>query len=164
MKIMVEKHICDICGKEVTTDKRYLIIFEEHNNWSNDATVEYAQQKDLCEDCYETMLGFVDKNEIRSESKSINEEPKRKRGDYDKEEVKRLWVMGLKYRQIASRLNITPSMVRNTIYRMSKEEKEQAYEKYGIHKNHVQEDQEEIKRFKVTTDEYGLVHSIEEEG
>ena len=28
MKIMVEKHICDICGKEVTTDKRYSITFE----------------------------------------------------------------------------------------------------------------------------------------
>lgn len=161
MKIMVEKHICDICGKEVTTDKRYLIIFEEHNNWSNDATVEFAQQKDLCEDCYETMLGFVDKNEIRSESKSINEEPKRKRGDYDKEEVKRLWAMGLTHSQIAQRLNITLSMVRNTIHRMSQEEKEESKEKYGIHINHAQE---ETKRFKVTTDEYGLVHSIEEEG
>ena len=161
MKIMVEKHICDICGKEVTTDKRYSITFEVYNSWGDDAITNRIHQKDLCEDCYETMLGFVDKDEIRSESKSINEEPKRKRGDYDKEEVKRLWVMGLKYRQIASRLNITPSMVCNTIYRMSKEEKEQAYEKYGIHKNHVQED---TKRFKVTTDEYGLVHSIEEEG
>ena len=163
MKIMVEKHICDICGKEVTTDKRYVIIFEERNNWSNDATVEYAHQKDLCEDCYETMLGFVDKNEIRSESKFMNEEPTRKRGNYDKEEVKRLWAMGLKYRQIAERLNITSSMVYNTIYRMSQEEKDEAKEKYGIHKNHVQEE-EETKRFKVTTDEYGLVHSIEEEG
>ena len=163
MKIMVEKHICDICGKEVTTDKRHVIIFEERNNWNNDATVEYAHQKDLCEDCYETMLGFVDKNEIRSESKFMNEEPTRKRGNYDKEEVKRLWAMGLKYRQIAERLNITSSMVYNTIYRMSQEEKDEAKEKYGIHKNHVQEE-EETKRFKVTTDEYGLVHSIEEEG
>ena len=163
MKIMVEKHICDICGKEVTTDKRYVIIFEERNNWSNDATVEYAHQKDLCEDCYETMLGFVDKNEIRSESKSMNEEPTRKRGNYDKEEVKRLWAMGLKYRQIAERLNITSSMVCNIIYKMSQEEREKVKEKYGIHKNHVQEE-EETKRFKVTTDEYGLVHSIEEEG
>lgn len=161
MKIMVEKHICDICGKEVTTDKRYSITFGVYNNWSDDTIANQTHQKDLCEDCYETMLGFVDKNEIQSESKSIDEKPKRKHGDYDKEEVKRLWVMGLKYRQIASRLNITPSMVCNTIYRMSKEEKEQAYEKYGIHKNHVQE---ETTRFKVTTDEYGLVHSIEEEG
>ena len=161
MKIMVEKHICDICGKEVTTDKRYSITFGVYNNWNDDTIANQTQQKDLCEDCYETMLGFVDKNEIRSESKSINEEPKRKRGDYDKEEVKRLWVMGLRYRQIASRLNITPSMVCNTIYRMTKEEKEQSYEKYGIHKNHVQE---ETTRLKVTTDEYGLVHSIEEEG
>ena len=161
MKIMVEKHICDICGKEVTTDKRYSIIFEERNNWSDDSTVECAQQKDLCEDCYETMLSFVDKGEIRNKSKSMNETPTRKRGDYDKEEVKRLWAMGLKFRQIAQRLNITSSMVCNTIYRMPQEEREEAKEKYGIHKNHVQE---ETKRFKVTTDEYGLVHSIEEEG
>lgn len=163
MKIMVEKHICDICGKEVTTDKRYSITFGVYNSWSDDAIANQTHQKDLCEDCYETMLGFVDKNEIRDESKSMNEKPTRKRGDYDKEEVKRLWAMGLKYRQIAQRLNITSSMVCNTIYRMSQEEREEVKEKYGIHKNHAQEETE-TKRFKVTTDEYGLVHSIEEEG
>lgn len=57
MKIIIEKYVCDICGKEVNaTDRRYMITLGNSENWTDEAKIsEDTIQKDLCHECYKTI-------------------------------------------------------------------------------------------------------------
>ena len=162
MKKIVEMHICDICGGDIATETRYIARFGMYNNWSDDAEINEQHEKDLCPNCYKTILQLIGESKIQHESDEsleIREVARRKRFNYDKEELKRLWAIGLTYQQIADRLHITKAAVCNVICRMSAEEKQDVKDKYCAIKHR---DLEETKRMKVITDEYGFVHSIEE--
>ena len=158
MKMMIEKHICDVCGCEVTTEMRYTVAFGTFKNWDDDAETIDQLSKDLCYECYKTVLGLIGKTEAHDEPKVEPVKQKRVRWHYDEEELLRLWAIGVKYKEIANRLNIPEYIVAKCLVRMSKEEKEAAKDKYCGHREHVQEQH----RMRVTTDEYGLVRSIEE--
>ena len=159
MKMMIEKHICDVCGCEVTTEQRHTVELGVFNNWSDDAKINKQIKKDLCCNCYETLMGLINAVEAKEEPKPAVEEKPRKRSKrtYDKEELLKLWAMGLKHHEIAKNLNIGRSTVANAIWQASDEEKEEAKNKYGVHRNRIKEEPE----VRVVTDEYGIVQSIE---
>ena len=158
MKMMIEKHICDVCGCEVTTETRYTVTFGTFKNWEDDAETIDQISKDLCYECYKTVLGLIGKTEAHDEPKVEPVKQKRRRWHYDESELLRLWAIGIHYREISERLGIPEYIVAKHLVRMSKEEKEAAKEKYGVHMKRFQEEH----KMKVTTDEYGLVRSIEE--
>lgn len=162
MKKIVEMHFCDICGCEVTTEARCIVRLGIYNNWSDDAEINEQHEKDLCPDCYKTILQLIGETKVQCESTGSLETQGSNRGkkfDYDKEELKKLWAIGLTYKQIADRLHITRAAVNNVITRMSAEEKQAVKDKYGVIKQHAPE---ETKRMKVVTDSYGFVQTIEE--
>ena len=158
MKMMIEKHICDVCGCEVTTEMRYTVAFGTFKNWNDDAETIDQINKDLCYECYKTVLGLISKTEVHDEPEVVATKQKRRRWHYDEGELLRLWAIGVTYKDIANRLNIPEYIVAKHLVRMSKEEKEAAKDKYGVHMQHIQE----RHNMKVTTDEYGFVHSVEE--
>lgn len=160
MKKIVEMHFCDVCGCEVNTETRCIARLGIYNNWSDDAEINEQHEKDLCPDCFKTILQLIGESKVRTELRDDSDNSNvRKRGNYDKEELKKLWAMGLTYQQIADRLHITKGAVNNVVTRMSAEEKQAAKDKYGVKKQHVRE---ETKRMKVVTDDQGFVRSIEE--
>ena len=61
MKIIIEKYVCDICGKEVNaTDRRYMITLGNSENWTDEAKIsEDTIQKDLCHECYKTIAQLI---------------------------------------------------------------------------------------------------------
>ena len=162
MKKIVEMHFCDVCGCEVNTETRCVVMLGIYNNWSDDVEINEQHEKDLCPDCYKTILQLIGETKVQYESMESLEVSGLNRGKkfkYDKEELKRLWAMGLTYQQIADRLHITKAAVNNVVTRMSAEEKQAAKDKYGAIKHQIPE---ETKRMKVVTDSYGFVQTIEE--
>ena len=134
MKKIVEMHFCDVCGCEVNTETRCIARLGIYNNWSDDAEINEQHEKDLCPDCYKTILQLIGETKVRHEPEEALETRKTNYGrrfKYDKEELKKLWAMGLTYNQIADRLHITKPAVCNVITRMSDEEKQAVKDKYG---------------------------------
>lgn len=159
MKIMMEKHICDGCGCEVSTETRYTVTFSAYDNWSDDTEPSLQISKDLCYDCYTTFKDMIGETKVEKKPEVPAEQPKkRKRGVVDKEKVLKLWAMGCTHKQIADNVGIARSTVNNVIYMASKEEKDAAKEKYGVHRKYVVKNEPDTR---VITDEYGCVQRIE---
>lgn len=163
MKMVIEKHICDVCGREVTTEHRITVELNTFNSWSDDATIDNQVKKDVCQDCYDAWMALFnmgkkeDKIEEEPEIPVFNTTKKRTRNSYDKSEVLKLWAMGLKYHEIAKKLNISRATVNNCLYMASDEAKAEAKEKYGVHHKPIKEE----PKMHVVTDENGIVQVIE---
>ena len=161
MKMVVEKHICDVCGIEVTTGTRYVIELGAKLSWDDNAETDEQNsvKKDLCHDCYKTIGQLIGMKKVHEEPKQDDEQPKIK-GNYDKEQIKELWGKGFTYKQIQAKTGATISQITYTINKLSKEERQELKDKYAIHMEPIQE---EHGRMKVTVDEYGCLVSTERE-
>lgn len=162
MKIIIEKYVCDVCGKEVkATDRHYMINLGSSENWTDEAKIsEDIIQKDLCHECYKTIAQLIGVKSVAKEQASVNEPCDGRRQPYDKETIKELWARGLSHRQIAERMLLKVYQVSYVIGRLTEEEKAALLDKYSAHKNDIQEEHDTIN-MKVTTDAEGRVISIE---
>ena len=58
MKKMVEVGYCDVCGKEINCKGTRFTIRLGSGNWNNDIT-QLTHEKDLCRECYETVVDLL---------------------------------------------------------------------------------------------------------
>lgn len=162
MKKIVEMHFCDVCGCEVNTENRYIMRLDTLSNWNYDANIDATHEKDLCPDCYNTILQLIGEVKRVDKLAASIEKPKcsTRIKHLDKEEIKKMWAYGISNTEIAKRLGASPSTISYHISKWSEEEKDAIRKKY-INKTH--HNLEETKQMKVIMDEYGFVQSIEEE-
>lgn len=162
MKIIIEKYVCDVCGKEVkVTDRHYMINLGISENWTDEAKiVEDTIQRDLCHECYKTITQLIGVKSAVEEQIPTNEPCDGRKHPYDKDAIKELWARGLTHRQISDRLSLKVHQVSYVIGRLTEEEKRELLDKYSAHKNDIQEEPES-NRMKITTDAEGLIISVE---
>ena len=162
MKIIIEKYVCDACGKEVNaTDRHYMINLGSSENWTGEAKISDDHiQKDLCHDCYKTIMQLIGVKPAVEEQIPANEVRGGRTQSYDKEIIKELWARGLTHRQIADRLCLNVHQVSYVVGRLTEEEKTALLDKYSAHKNVIQEEINSIG-MKIVTDAEGFVISVE---
>lgn len=162
MKIIIEKYVCDVCGKEVeATDRHYMINLGSSENWTDEAKIgEDSIQKDLCHDCYKTIAQLIGEKPAVEEQIPTIETRGGRTQSHDKETIKELWARGLTRKQIADRLCLKVHQVSYVIGRLTEEEKTTLLDMYSAHKPGIQEEHNTIG-VKVTTDEAGFVIAVE---
>ena len=139
MKIIIEKYVCDVCGKEVkATDRHYMINLGSSDNWTNEAKIsEDSIQKDLCHECYNTIMQLIGAKSAVEEQISAIETRGGRTQSHDKETIKELWARGLTHRQIADRLCLKVHQVSYVVGRLTEEEKSALLDKYSAHKDGI---------------------------
>lgn len=162
MKIIIEKYVCDICGKEVNaTDRRYMITLGNSENWTDEAKIsEDTIQKDLCHECYKTIAQLIGVKSATDEQTTVDTQRSGRRQPVDKDAIKELWARGLTHGQIADRLHLKVHQVSYVVGCMKEEERIELLDKYSAHKEEIQEEHESIG-MKFTTDADGLIISVE---
>ena len=114
MKKFVTVCNCDLCGKEITNEKRFIVRLGV-GSWDDDDNMEVKHEKDLCDACYSTLFDLLesdDDNTVKTEVKRRSRKGGNKRRDkelYDK--VWDLHVSGHSYMDIATKLDIPYSKV-----------------------------------------------------
>ena len=142
MKIIIEKYVCDICGKEVNaTDRRYMITLGNSENWTDEAKIsEDTIQKDLCHECYKTIAQLIGVKSAVDEQANADTRCGGRRQPVDKEAIKELWARGLTHVQIAARLCLKVHQVSYVVGRLTEEERIELLDKYSAHKEEIQEE------------------------
>ena len=113
MKKMVRVCNCDLCGKDTTNGKRFIVRLGV-GSWDDD-NMEVKHEKDLCDACYSTLFDLLesdDDNTVKTEVKRRSRRGGNKRRDkelYDK--VWDLHVSGYSYADIAKKLDTPYSKV-----------------------------------------------------
>ena len=113
MKKMVTVCNCDLCGKEITNEKRFIVRLGV-GSWDDD-NMEVKHEEDLCDACYSTLFDLLesdDDNTVKTEVKRRSRRGGNKRRDkelYDK--VWELYVSGHSYADICTKLDIPYSKV-----------------------------------------------------
>ena len=157
MKVVVEKYVCDGCGKELDTTKRhYVISFGTSDSW-NDVETHAQHRKDVCSNCYKTILSLVGNGSIENELTPIKRNYTNK-ASYDKDLIKELWAQGLTYKEISAKLGVKTNQILYVVKHMSEKERKDLKDKYIT--NVIEE--ERIPRMEVTTDQQGYVLSVKE--
>ena len=114
MKKMVRVCNCDLCGKDTTNGKRFIVRLGV-GSWDDDDNMEVKHEKDLCDECYSTLFDLLesdDDNTVKTEVKRRSRRGGNKRRDkelYDK--VWELHASGYSYIDIAKKLDIPYSKV-----------------------------------------------------
>lgn len=114
MKKMVTVCNCDLCGKDTTNGKRFIVRLGV-GSWDDDNNMEVKYEKDLCDACYSTLFDLLesdDDNTVNTEVKRRSRRGGNKRRDkelYDK--VWELYVSGHSYTDICTKLDIPYSKV-----------------------------------------------------
>lgn len=114
MKKMVTVCNCDLCGKEITNEKRFIVRLGV-GSWDDDDNMEVKHEKDLCDACYSTLFDLLesdDDNTVKTEVKRRSRRGGNKRRDkelYDK--VWELYADGYSYMDICTKLDIPYSKV-----------------------------------------------------
>ena len=160
MKVVVEKYICDGCGKELDTDKQhYMISFGTSDSWTNDVENHVPQhRKDVCCNCYKAILSLIGNGSIESEPTPTKRNYTNK-ASYDKDLIKELWGQGLSYKEISAKLGVKTHQILYVVKNMSEKERKGIKDKY-ITNNFIEE--ERIPRMEVTTDQQGYVLTVKE--
>lgn len=125
MKKIVEMHFCDICGEEVRTENRYTIRLAALTNWNYDANIDVAHEKDMCPDCYNTILQLIGEHQADKQPKMLNE-PLTKRGKLTEDDMNKLykmWAYGVQQKEIAKRLGVSANTISYHLSRLSEEKK-----------------------------------------
>ena len=157
MKVVVEKYMCDGCGKELDTNKQhYVISFDTSDSW-NDVETHAQHRKDVCCNCYKAILSLVGNGSIESEPTPTKRNYTNK-ASYDKESIKELWGQGLSYKEISEKLGVKTHQILYVVKNMSEKERRSIKDKYIT--NFIEE--ERIPRMEVTTDQQGYVLSVKE--
>ncbi len=105
---------CDLCGKEITNKKRFIVRLGV-GSWDDDDNMEVKHEKDLCDACYSTLFDLLesdDDNTVKTEVKCRSRRGGNKRRDkelYDK--VWELHASGYSYADICTKLDIPYSKV-----------------------------------------------------
>ena len=113
MKKFVTVCNCDLCGKEITNEKRFIVRLGV-GSWDDD-NMEVKHEKDLCDACYSTLFDLLesdDDNTVKTEVKHRSRRGGNKRRDrelYDK--VWDLYVSGYSYVDICAKLDMPYSKV-----------------------------------------------------
>ena len=113
MKKFVTVCNCDLCGKEITNEKRFIVRLGV-GSWDDD-NMEVKHEKDLCDACYSTLFDLLesdDDNTVKTEVKRRSRRGGNKRRDnelYDK--VWDLHVSGYSYADICAKLDTPYSKV-----------------------------------------------------
>ena len=162
MKVVIEKYVCDACNAEIEHDKHYTIVLGDSSDFTGNSFTdsERVVKKDLCCDCYRTIMSLIDMKKADEKSLHNNKSIDGRKHKYNKDVVKELWAKGLTYKQIMAKTGAKKSQVTYVVNKMSMEEREALREKYSIKTNHMENNNKGVLR--VTTDEYGLVTSITE--
>ena len=114
MKKFVKVCNCDLCGKEITNEKRFIVRLGV-GSWDDDDNMEVKHEKDLCDACYSTLFDLLesdDDNTVKTEVKRRSRRGGNKRRDeelYDK--VWELHASGHSYMDICAKLDIPYSKV-----------------------------------------------------
>lgn len=114
MKKMVTVCNCDLCGKEITNEKRFIVRLGV-GSWDDVDNMEVKHEKDLCDACYSTLFDLLesdDGNTVKTEVKRRSRRGGNKRRDkelYDK--VWELHASGHSYMDICAKLDIPYSKV-----------------------------------------------------
>ena len=162
MKIIIEKYVCDVCNKEVNvTDRHYMIKFGSSDNWTDEAKIgEDAIQKDLCHECYNTIIQLIGMKPAVQEQTPVNEPRKGLRYARDKETIMELWGRGFSHSAIAEKLSLKQHQVAYVLGRLTREERAELREKYSNQKDDIQEEDNSVK-MKIVSDAEGFVTSVE---
>ena len=162
MKIIIEKYVCDVCGKEVeVTDRHYMINLGISDNWTDEAKiVEDTIQKDLCHECYKTIAQLIGVKSVVEEQAPVNKPCNGRKYSRDKETIKELWGRGFSHREIAEKLSLKTHQVSYVLGRLTMEERAELREKHSNQKDDIQEEDNSIK-MKIVTDAEGFVTSVE---
>ena len=113
MKKFVKVCNCDLCGKEITNEKRFIVRLGV-GSWDDD-NMEVKHEKDLCDACYSTLFDLLESdngNTVKTEVKRRSRVGGNKRRDkelYDK--VWDLHTSGYSYMDICAKLNTPYSKV-----------------------------------------------------
>lgn len=154
MKVIITKNICDACGKEILGERHYMMNIGFSDNWEDEA--EISQQlttKDLCQDCYDTIMALIGEKPVQKERATADKTSK-SRGNYDKDLVRDLWAQGLTYKQIVAKTGYKMHNVVYAMRSMTEKERQEWKDKY------VKEIKEEEPGLTYTTDANGMVISI----
>lgn len=122
MKKMVTVCNCDLCGKDTTNGKRFIVRLGV-GSWDDDDNMEVKYEKDLCDACYSTLFDLLesdDDNTVNTEVKRRSRRGNRRDEElYDK--VGELYESGYSYKDIASKLGVTYNRIRNIISKLRAE-------------------------------------------
>lgn len=158
MKVVVEKYVCDGCGKELDTTKRhYMISFGASDSWTDVEKHVPQHRKDVCCNCYKTFLSLVGDGSVEIEPIPTKRNYTNK-ASYDKDAIKELWGQGLSYKEISAKLGVKMDQILYVVKHMSEKERKDLKDKYIT--NVIEE--ERIPRMEVTTDQQGYVLSVKE--
>ena len=114
MKKMVTVCNCDLCGKEITNGKRFIVRLGV-GSWDDDNNMEVKHEKDLCDARYSTLFDLLDSddgNTVKTEVKRRSRRGGNKRRD--KELYDNVWELhasGHSYMDICTKLDIPYSKV-----------------------------------------------------
>lgn len=114
MKKFVTVCNCDLCGKEITNEKRFIVRLGV-GSWDDDDNMEVKHEKDLCDACYSTLFDLLesdDDNTVKTEVKRRSRRGGNKRRDKELyEKVGELYVSGYSYADICTKLDLSYSKV-----------------------------------------------------
>lgn len=160
MKIVIEKYVCDACNNEMEHDKHYMIVLGGINDFIGNsfADGEHVVKKDLCCDCYKTIMSLIGMKRADEKPFHIGEPIDGRKHKYDKNLVKELWAKGLTYEQIMIKTGLRRTQVTYVVNKMSIKEREELREKYSIKSKDIENGDKGVLR--VTTDGSGFVTSV----
>lgn len=124
-KELVVRCTCDACKKE--TSKRYLVKFGI-GDWDDDDIMKHSITKDLCQSCYDTMIGLISDNKTEKTKPEATRNVKKSLGApkvggklmYDKDRLVELIEEGHSYPEISEIMGMTYNQVAFQAARLKK--------------------------------------------
>lgn len=124
-KELVVRCTCDACKKE--TSKRYLVKFGI-GDWDDDDIMKHSITKDLCQSCYDAMIGLISGDKMEKTKPVTTRKVKKSGGApkvggklmYDKDKFIELIEEGHSYPEISEIMEMTYNQVAFQAARLKK--------------------------------------------